>query len=88
MVNVSLTQRDAIRSGGLFPKAFTLDHYAVVLQDQLPYLGTSLVIGIGTVAAHAARRGAGRLRAAVAVRARAGGCSTSASSWRRWSPAS
>ena len=50
MVNVSLTQRDAIRSGGLFPKAFTLDHYQVVLQDQLPYLGTSLVIGIGTVA--------------------------------------
>jgi multiple sugar transport system permease protein len=50
MVNVSFTERDAIRSGGLFPKAFTLDHYRVVLQDQLPYLGTSLVIGIGTVA--------------------------------------
>ncbi|MER6975205.1 carbohydrate ABC transporter permease [Nocardioides sp. NPDC000445] len=50
MVNVSLTQRDAIRSGGLFPKSFTLDHYRVVLQDQLPYLGTSLIIGIGTVA--------------------------------------
>ncbi len=33
----------------LFPRAFTLDNYAVVLQDQLPYLGTSLLIGFGTV---------------------------------------
>ncbi len=49
MINVSLTQRDAIRSGDLFPRAFTLDSYAVVLRDQLPYLGTSLVIAVGTV---------------------------------------
>ena len=49
MVNVSLTRREAIRSGELYPKAFTLDHYRVVLHDQLPYLRTSLLVGIGTV---------------------------------------
>lgn len=50
MVNVSLTERSAIRGGSLYPQAFTLDNYAVALKDQLPYLGTSLVIGLGTVA--------------------------------------
>jgi multiple sugar transport system permease protein len=49
MLNVSLTRREAIRSGELYPKAFTLDHYRVVLHDQLPYLRTSLLVGIGTV---------------------------------------
>ncbi|NHA68622.1 carbohydrate ABC transporter permease [Phycicoccus flavus] len=49
MVNVSLTRRSAIRSGDLYPRAFTLDNYRLVLQDQLPYLGTSLVVGLGTV---------------------------------------
>ncbi len=49
MVNVSLTRRGAIRGGDLYPKAFTLDNYGTVLHDQLPYLGTSLVIGLGTV---------------------------------------
>lgn len=49
MVNVSLTRREAIRSGELYPKAFTLEHYRVVLHDQLPYLRTSLLVGIGTV---------------------------------------
>lgn len=49
MVNVSLTQRNAIRGGSLYPKAFTLDNYATVLGDQLPYLGTSLLIGLGTI---------------------------------------
>ena len=49
MVNVSLTPRAAIRDGGLVPSHPTLDHYAVVLQHQLPYLGTSLIIGLGTV---------------------------------------
>lgn len=49
MINVSFTQRRAIRGGGLYPHAFTFDHYAVVLHDQLPYLGTSLVVGFGTV---------------------------------------
>lgn len=49
MVNVSLTKREAIRDGDLIPKAFTLDHYKVVLSDQLPYLATSLIVGLGTV---------------------------------------
>jgi multiple sugar transport system permease protein len=49
MVNVSLTARGSIRDGDLYPKDFTLDHYRVVLHDQLPYLGTSLLVGIGTV---------------------------------------
>lgn len=49
MVNVSLTPRAAIRDGGLVPRNPTLDHYAVVLQHQLPYLGTSVIIGLGTV---------------------------------------
>jgi multiple sugar transport system permease protein len=50
MVNVSFTQRDSIRRGDLLPVHFTADHYRVVLHDQLPFLGTSLVIGLGTVA--------------------------------------
>jgi multiple sugar transport system permease protein len=49
MINVSLTRREAIRAGELYPRAFTLDHYRVVLQDQLPYLRTSLLVGLGTV---------------------------------------
>jgi multiple sugar transport system permease protein len=49
MVNVSLTRRDAIRDGDLCPRAFTVDHYRVVLHDQLPYLGTSVIVGLGTV---------------------------------------
>lgn len=49
MVNVSFTIRDSIRKGQLIPLDFTLDHYAVVLHDQLPYLGTSLLVGLGTV---------------------------------------
>ncbi|GAB3168114.1 carbohydrate ABC transporter permease [Myceligenerans halotolerans] len=49
MVNVSLTRRDSIRRGDLVPLDFTTDHYAVVLRDQLPYLATSVVVGLGTV---------------------------------------
>jgi multiple sugar transport system permease protein len=49
MVNVSFTERDSIRRGDLLPVHFTTDHYAVVLRDQLPFLGTSLAIGLGTV---------------------------------------
>src|SRR5690606_6279170 len=37
------------RRGDPVPFDFTLEHYAVVLRDQLPYLATSLVIGLGTV---------------------------------------
>ncbi|MCF4121353.1 carbohydrate ABC transporter permease [Antribacter sp. KLBMP9083] len=50
MINVSFTRRESIRSGDVVPADFTLDHYAVVLRDQLPYLGTSIVVGLGTVA--------------------------------------
>jgi multiple sugar transport system permease protein len=50
MLNVSFTQRSAIRSGDLFPVHFTLDHYGVVLHQQLPYVWTSVVVGLGTVA--------------------------------------
>jgi multiple sugar transport system permease protein len=49
MVNVSFTRRDSIRRGDLVPLDFTVDHYAVVLRDQLPYLLTSIVVGLGTV---------------------------------------
>ena len=44
MINISFTQRSAIRSGDLWPKTFTFDNYQRVFQDQLPYLGTSLVL--------------------------------------------
>jgi multiple sugar transport system permease protein len=50
MLDVSLTPRDSIRDAALFPRDITLEHYRVVLHDQLPYLSTSLVIGLGTVA--------------------------------------
>lgn len=50
MVNVSLTPRAEIRQGYLYPKNLTFEHYSVVLHDQLPFLATSLVVGIGTVA--------------------------------------
>src|SRR5689334_24528819 len=49
MVNVSLTERGAIRNADLYPRAFTFEHYRVVLSDQLPYLRTSLLVGLGTV---------------------------------------
>lgn len=49
MINVSLTERSAIRDADLYPRAFTLEHYRVALGDQLPYLRTSIVVGIGTV---------------------------------------
>ena len=50
MINVSFTQRSAIRNADLFPRHFTLDHYQVVLHQQLPFLGTSMIVGLGTVA--------------------------------------
>ena len=49
MINISFAQRSAIRSGSLWPKAFTLDNYQRVFQDQIPYLGTSLVIALSCV---------------------------------------
>ena len=49
MVNVSLTPRADIRKADLFPRNLTFENYSVVLHDQLPFLATSLIIGIGTV---------------------------------------
>jgi len=51
MVNVSLTQRTDLRRDppSLFPFNPTFDGYSTVLSQQLPYLGTSLVVGLGTV---------------------------------------
>ncbi|WP_329260123.1 carbohydrate ABC transporter permease [Actinoallomurus sp. NBC_01490] len=52
MVNVSLTpQRDMRKSPpDLLPRHPTFEGYRAVLHDQLPYLMTSLLIGLGTVA--------------------------------------
>ncbi|MGW7238047.1 carbohydrate ABC transporter permease [Streptomyces sp. NPDC054804] len=52
MINVSLTpQRDMRKSPpDLLPLHPTFEGYRAVLDDQLPYLGTSLLIGLGTVA--------------------------------------
>ncbi len=52
MVNVSLTPQHEMRSStpSLLPLHPTFEGYRAVLDDQLPYLGTSLLIGLGTVA--------------------------------------
>ena len=51
MVNVSLTPAQDLRKSppSLLPLDPTFDGYAAVLQQQLPFLGTSLLVGIGTV---------------------------------------
>jgi multiple sugar transport system permease protein len=51
MLNVSFTRDQDMRKSppGLFPVHGTLEGYRAVLDQQLPYLGTSLVIGLGTV---------------------------------------
>ncbi len=51
MVNVSLTPQSDMRKSppDLFPLTPTLEGYEKVLSDQLPFLGTSFVIGVGTV---------------------------------------
>jgi multiple sugar transport system permease protein len=52
MVNVSLTRTSDMRRDPppVFPVNGTLSGYRTVLHDQMPYLGTSLVLGLGTVA--------------------------------------
>ena len=50
MLNVSFTRRESIRSADLLPFDPTLAHYKAALTDQLPYLGTSVLVGLGTVA--------------------------------------
>ncbi|WP_062428543.1 carbohydrate ABC transporter permease [Herbidospora daliensis] len=51
MVNVSFTRDENMRRSPphWFPVDGTLEGYRAVLDKQLPYLGTSLVIGLGTV---------------------------------------
>ncbi|MFJ2235064.1 carbohydrate ABC transporter permease [Streptomyces sp. NPDC087859] len=51
MINVSFTRDQDMRKSppDLFPTHGTLAGYRTVLDEQLPYLGTSLVIGLGTV---------------------------------------
>ncbi|MEU5041842.1 carbohydrate ABC transporter permease [Streptomyces griseorubiginosus] len=51
MINVSFTRDQDMRKSppDLFPVHGTLEGYRAVLVQQLPYLGTSLVIGLGTV---------------------------------------
>lgn len=51
MVNVSLTRAGDMRRNPppVFPVKGTLDGYRAVLHDQLPFLGTSLLLGLGTV---------------------------------------
>ncbi|MFE9426434.1 carbohydrate ABC transporter permease [Kitasatospora sp. NPDC006697] len=51
MLNVSLTPKSGMRKAkpDLLPLHPTFEGYRVVLRDQLPYLGTSLLIGLGTV---------------------------------------
>ncbi|MHC5904236.1 carbohydrate ABC transporter permease [Streptomyces sp. S6] len=51
MVNVSFTRDQDMRKSppDLFPTHGTLAGYRRVLDDQLPYLGTSLGVGLGTV---------------------------------------
>ncbi|MFJ8545033.1 carbohydrate ABC transporter permease [Streptomyces sp. NPDC093586] len=51
MLNVSFTREQDMRKSppDLFPAHGTLDGYRRVLDEQLPYLATSLVIGLATV---------------------------------------
>jgi multiple sugar transport system permease protein len=52
MINVSLTQSQFMRKSppDWFPIHSTLEGYRAVLDQQLPYLWTSVAIGLGTVA--------------------------------------
>jgi multiple sugar transport system permease protein len=51
MINVSLTQSQNLRKSppNLLPIDATFEGYQAVLGQQIPFLGTSLLIGIGTV---------------------------------------
>jgi multiple sugar transport system permease protein len=52
MINVSFTRDTDMRADPphLFPWNGTLEGYRAVFEQQLPYLGTSLIVGLGTVA--------------------------------------
>jgi multiple sugar transport system permease protein len=51
MINVSFTRDTDMRASPphLVPFGGTLEGYRAVLHQQLPYLGTSLIVGLGTV---------------------------------------
>jgi multiple sugar transport system permease protein len=51
MINVSFTRDTDMRASPphLFPFDGTLEGYRAVLHQQMPYLGTSLIVGLGTV---------------------------------------
>ncbi|WP_123547342.1 carbohydrate ABC transporter permease [Frigoribacterium sp. PhB107] len=51
MINVSLTPTAQMRQSppSWFPASPTLDGYRAVVSEQLPFLGTSLLVGLGTV---------------------------------------
>ncbi len=51
MINVSFTREQDMRKSppNLFPVDGTLEGYRAVLDQQLPYLGTSLLVAVGTV---------------------------------------
>jgi len=52
MINVSLTKASDMRKSppNLIPLDPTFEGYSAVIHQQLPYLGTSLLVGAGTVA--------------------------------------
>ncbi len=52
MINVSFTANQRMRKTppDWFPVGGTVDGYRAVLHQQLPYLATSLIVGLGTVA--------------------------------------
>ncbi|HEX6681254.1 MAG TPA: carbohydrate ABC transporter permease [Candidatus Limnocylindrales bacterium] len=52
MINVSLTRDRSMRKTppDWYPADSTLDGYRAVFDQQLPYLGTSLLVGLGTAA--------------------------------------
>ena len=54
MINVSLTQTSNMRKSppNLIPVDATLEGYSAVIHQQLPYLGTSLLVALGTVVVH------------------------------------
>ncbi|GAB3975604.1 carbohydrate ABC transporter permease [Actinoallomurus acanthiterrae] len=51
MINVSFTRDQDMRKSppSLFPSDGTLEGYRAVFKQQLPYLGNSMVVGLGTV---------------------------------------
>lgn len=76
MINVSLTRDQDMRKSppNLFPTHGTLAGYRTVLDEQLPYLGTSLVVALGTVVLTVALAAPAGLRPGQAGVRAAGAC--------------